>query len=321
MTTTSAQRTSDPDVTSGSEVVRSSADPKSSSPAEVNQGTVMSQRLLVGASLCVLAALLFGFLVNLTLVGSLKHSRDQVVAFDTLRTTLAKATAPVGPSDSAGKLLPLGTPVALIKIPKLGIEQTVLEGTTSRVLVSGPGHQRSSALPGQAGSVIIMGRKDAYGGPFSGVKNMYRGQLIETTSGQGKATYKVIAVSRGDKASVAPANLPANRLTLITASGYRFVPSGITRVDAELITPAQNPPAQLLSDASLTPAEAALAGDTSAWIALVFWIQALLIASVGMTWAWIRWGKWQAWIVGVPVVLFIGLSLAGQASLLLPNLI
>ena len=320
MTTTSAQRPSDSGIASESEVVRSSVGQNQLS-SNTGERLNQPQSVLVGASLCILAALLVGFLVNLTVVGSLKHARDQVVAFDSLRVSLAKATAPVGPKDVNGRLLSLGTPVALITIPKLGVEQTVLEGTTSRVLVSGPGHQRSSVLPGQAGSVIIMGRKDAYGGPFAGLKNMYRGQLIQTTTGQGKATYKVVAVNSGAKAAVAPANLPLNRLTLITADGYRFLPDGITRVDAELITPAFNPAAQLLSDASLTPAEAALAGDSSAWIPLVFWIQALLVAALAMTWAWARWGRWQAWVVGVPVILFIGLSVAGQVSLLLPNLI
>jgi hypothetical protein len=35
----------------------------------------------------------------------------------------------------------------------------------------------------------------------------------------------------------------------------------------------------------------------------------------------VRWGRWQAWIVGVPVLLAVGLAVADLASSFLPNLL
>ncbi|MCZ9345110.1 hypothetical protein NGM37_45940, partial [Streptomyces sp. TRM76130] len=63
---------------------------------------------LAGAALCVLAAVLFGFAANLTLVGHLQHSRDQQTAYDELRRQLALGTAPVGQRDYEGELLDPG---------------------------------------------------------------------------------------------------------------------------------------------------------------------------------------------------------------------
>jgi hypothetical protein len=60
--------------------------------------------------------------------------------------------------------------------------------------------------------------------------------------------------------------------------------------------------------------------DPSAWIPLVLWGQALVIAAVLLSWARSRWGRWQNWIVAVPVLLFLGLAVADQAARLLPNL-
>jgi sortase A len=37
-------------------------------------------------------------------------------------------------------------------------------------------------------------------------------------------------------------------------------------------------------------------------------------------WTERQWGRWQTWIVAVPVVLFVSLSIADQVACLLPNL-
>jgi len=52
----------------------------------------------------------------------------------------------------------------------------------------------------------------------------------------------------------------------------------------------------------------------------VLWGQALLIAAGAITWARTRWGRWQVWIVAVPVLGYFGLAVADQAAGLLINL-
>ena len=121
---------------------------------------------LPGAAVLLLTTLLVVFLADLSVVGALRHYRDQRTAYDGLRAALAEGTAPVGQTDAEGQLLPLGTPVALLEIPQIGLREVVLEGTTAGVLVSGPGHRRDSPLPGQAGTSVLFGRQAAFGGPF-----------------------------------------------------------------------------------------------------------------------------------------------------------
>ena len=99
-----------------------------------------------GAALCVLAALLIGFAANLTVLGHLQHARDQSTAYDELREQLALGTAPVGQTTYDGRAVAPGAPVALLRVPVLGLREVVAEGTTSQVLMSGPGHRRDLSL-------------------------------------------------------------------------------------------------------------------------------------------------------------------------------
>ena len=62
-------------------------------------------------------------------------------------------------------------------------------------------------------------------------------------------------------------------------------------------------------------------GDTGVLLSLLLSIPLALGALIFMIWAWARWGGWQAWVVGVPMVL-ASLWLVSQATVqLLPNLV
>ncbi|MFJ1598507.1 sortase [Streptomyces sp. NPDC088261] len=273
---------------------------------------------LLGAILCVLAAVLLGFVASLTVVGHLQHARDQEVAYDELRKQLALGTAPVGQRTYDNKPLAMGAPVALLKIPVLGLREVVAEGTTSGVLMSGPGHRRDSVLPGQAGTSLIMGRQWGYGSPFVHLDRLPTGAVVEVTTGQGKASYRVTGVRRPGDPLPPPIGAGQGRLTLITATGDAYTPSGLLRVDAELTSPVQPaPPRSGRIDAS----EEALAGDGGAWLAVFLWSQVLLAVALLTVWAHRVWGRWQTWICAVPVLAAAGLSVASAATRLLPNLL
>ena len=53
---------------------------------------------------------------------------------------------------------------------------------------------------------------------------------------------------------------------------------------------------------------------------LVLWGQALLLAAFGVA-GRVRWGGWQAWVVGIPVLGALGATIADQIARLLPNLL
>uniref|UniRef100_UPI000AFC57A8 sortase n=1 Tax=Streptomyces lushanensis TaxID=1434255 RepID=UPI000AFC57A8 len=277
---------------------------------------------LTGATLCVLAAVLLGFAANLTVVGHLKHSRDQQVSYDELRKQLAEGTAPVGGSDVEGKPLALGAPVALLDIPDLGVHEVVGEGTTSGVLMSGPGHRRDTPLPGQAGTAVIMGRLWGYGSPFANLDRLPVNARITVMTGQGEAEYRVTGTRRAGDALPTPSTDPnQGRLTLITATGPAYTPSGVLRVDAQLTSPVQPSPPRERASGWITTAEEALKGDSGAWLAVFLWIQGLFLAALLAAWTQRVWGRWQTWICAVPVLAVLGLACAGAVTRLMPNLL
>jgi LPXTG-site transpeptidase (sortase) family protein len=292
-------------------------------PAEPEPGPTGRSRpdpwlAVPGAALTVLAALLLGFAAHLTVLGHLEHARAQQTGFAKLRDELALGTAPVGPRDQNGRAVPNGAPVAVLHIPGIGLREVVFQGTTSGVLMSGPGHLRNTPLPGQPGTSTIMGRQWGYGGPFNHLSRLHPGDTVTVTTGQGEQHYKITGLRRGGDPQPAELQPGQGRLTLITATGGYFTPHGVLRVDADLVGQAQPAPA---SGGSVTAAELPLAGDPSAWLPILLWLQALLLATVAVTWAFRRWGRWQTWIAGVPVLSALVVALSGAATELLPNLL
>jgi sortase A len=271
-----------------------------------------------GVSLTVLGALLLGFLADVWVIGSLRHNRDQQVQYAAFRYALANASAPVGPLDVNGKVVAIGTPVALLEIPELGMRQVVEEGTSSSTLMSGPGHLPGTVMPGQAGISVIMARRTLYGGPFHYLDQLHPKDTFTVTTGQGSNTYRVIDLRRANDPLPPDLKVNQGRLTLMTADGNAFIPTDILRVDAELISKVQPTPARLF-DVN-PPNESAGAGEPAAWMTLVLWSQALVLAAIALTWARLRWGVRQAWLVGVPTLGFLGLAVANEIARLLPNL-
>jgi len=277
---------------------------------------------LVRACLVLLFALTATLLLQLMFVSSLQSRAAQRQAFTSFRAELANGTAPTGPTTEAGRVLALGTPVAFIEIPSIGLRQVVGEGTAASELLHGPGHRRDTPLPGQVGTSVLFGRRSAFGGPFSRIAELTKGAEIKVTTGQGADfTFRVIAVRRdGDPAPPAAAR-GTSRLTLVTAAGRAFFPEGVLRVDADLEGQAVVGPARLISASGLPAAERLMAGDTRTLWALALWLQALIALSIGAVWAWHRWGRVQTWIVFLPALLLVGLCVSGEAARLLPNLL
>ena len=277
-------------------------------------------RTSFGVAFVLIGLVLIGFVVQAVGISQLRHTRDQALLYEEFRYSLADATAPVAQVDENDKLYPLGTPVAIIAIPSLNLNEVVLEGTASRTMLSGPGHRRDTALPGQAGSAVIMGRQGSYGGPFRHIASLSKGDEITTTTGQGVATYVVDSVRyAGDPQPLAP-DAGQGRLTLVTASGPTFAPDGVVRVDASLkSTPFETPQAALLVG-SLGDDEMALGSDESGWLPLLLVLELVVVAIFLFTIAVRRWGRWHTWVVAVPVSLLLGCTMAEQVTVILPNL-
>jgi LPXTG-site transpeptidase (sortase) family protein len=286
----------------------------------VSPATVVRQ--IVGASLIILALSGLGYVVWVALFSSLHYDKAQLNAYDTLRYELAEGDAPNGPTAPNNPSQPLaaGSPVAVMGIPAIGLRTVILQGTTSAVLENGPGHLRDTPMPGQAGISVILGRKTAYGGPFGKLASLVPGDSITVVTGQTVAGYEVIDLRRAGSPLPAALAAGAGRMILVTSDGTPLVPSGMLYVDAALTSKPQPAPAMVLSSGDLSASENAMGTEPQAWLPIVFWGQLLLIAAVALSWLWNAWGRWQTWLIAVPIIGYIVLSVSDEVTRLLPNL-
>lgn len=113
----------------------------------------------------------------------------------------------------------LGSGMALIKIPKIGVDAVVVEGIEVEDLKKGPGHYPGSALPGQLGNMVISGHRTTYGAPFYRLDELKVGDEITVFDAKGPFVYKVTEskiVLPTEIGVIAPSS--DARLTLITCN-------------------------------------------------------------------------------------------------------
>ena len=295
-----------------------------SNPSLDNHVTLPPAKALVpllGKAFSVLGAVAIVFLVQLTLISHVSFASAQFKATETFRFELANGTAPVGQTDSDGKLLESGVPVAILKIDSLRLQQVVLEGTSSNVTMSGPGHRRDTVLPGQAGISVIFGRHSSYGASFADLSKLKAGDKISTITGQGEATYTVNRVRvAGDTATNALGN-SKGRLTLVTAAGTPYLPSDVLRVEATLDGEPFETPVRVIQNGAIPSSEKALGSNMDALTPLIYLTQLAILILIAVVWLSRRWGRVQAWLASSPVLFFVGSTWAGLLIQLLPNLI
>jgi sortase A len=251
---------------------------------------------------------------------ALQEQRNQHQLYAELRGLFSPSSPKAPP---IGGVIKPGTPIALLNVPAAGVHNTVIiEGTSSGDLLSGPGHLRDSVLPGQVGQSIVMGRSVTAGAPFRHLVSLHAGDLIDVTTGQGHFTYTVVDV-RGTGSPLPAQPNGGSLLTLVTSGGSgrlsRLAPSGVRYVDATLKGKAVDAPAG--RPVAVPTAELPGRGDPGGWPFVVLWLQGLVLVTVGMVWAWSRWGHWQTWLVGVSLLIGVLWGISEQTMRLLPNLL
>lgn len=279
------------------------------------------QSVAVVSSVLTAVTLLLACLVaEATVIGDVRHARAQKLSYAQVRADLAKGEAPIGQLDITGAVTQPGRPIAVLTIPAISVREVVFEGTTSGVLADGPGHRRDTAFPGQAGASLIFGRQAMYGGVFSRIDELRRGAEIRVATGQGSHIYRVSGV-RHEGESVLPAPADKGRLVLATGAGTPFFPEAVVYVDAVQVSQVVPTPQRAFGTAALTGSEGLMKGDTGTLLPLLLWAQLLLLVVAAAAWVGTTWGRWQVWIVTVPVITLPALQVAHFGLQLLPNLI
>lgn len=121
----------------------------------------------------------------------------------------------------------VGAPLAVLRIPKIGLEVPVLDGTDDLRLNRGVGWIEGTALPGQNGNLGIAGHRDGF---FRGLKDVVAGDVLELETLDGVRAYRVDdirIVNPSDVSVLAPTDAPT--VTLVTCYPFYFVGSAPQR--------------------------------------------------------------------------------------------
>lgn len=270
----------------------------------------VTARTVVRTGLLVLALSVLAFVLWLVTLSGLSYQRSQDALRSQFDAELTDAVAPVNAP------VAIGAPVAVLEIPAMGTNEVVVEGTGSAQTVTGPGHLRTSALPGQPGVSVIMGRRAGFGGVFGRLGSLTAGDEIRVTTGQGTFAYRVDSVGQYDPDDAAAFVAEGNAMVLVTSAppllaSQRLAVKAVA--DGDLgdrgARVAQAPP-----DVS----ELGLGGDAGAAVGLLVWLELLVVAALAAVVLARRWRRWPAWVIAAPVVAATAWMVFEYLALLLP---
>ena len=252
------------------------------------------------------------------------------------RQLAAPATAEASPATSAtapATTVPTraveGEAIAVIAIPKIGLDEVVVEGVGVEDLKKGVGRYPDTKMPGEQGNSALAGHRTTYGAPFNRIDELEDGDVITVTTTAGSFRYEV-----REKKVVTPEEISVlddttdNRLTLTTchpkySAAQRLIVIGQLvgpAIDAPVLTGGTPTPAPPRS-ASLATGEApaGLSGGKAANRPAIAW--AIVAATVWLiAWGIGRWSgrRWTTYALAVPVFLVALFMFYENVARLLP---
>lgn len=110
-----------------------------------------------------------------------------------------------------------GRAVARIEIPRIGLDQVVLDGVEPEQLAKGPGHYPTTPMPGAGGNCCIAGHRVTFGHPFRRLDQLSPGDDITLEADGARYRYTVASVTTVPKGDSRPLEQTAQpSLTLTT---------------------------------------------------------------------------------------------------------
>lgn len=231
-------------------------------------------------------------------------------ASTTASTTTPPPTAPAPP--------PPGDAVAIIRIPKIGVDHAVVEGVGRPDLRKGPGHYPDTPMPGQLGNAAIAGHRTTYGAPFNRLDELAPGDEISVTTVAGDYRYRVSelqVVRPSDVAVLDPHPDPEHEgrpLATLTLTTCNPKYSAAQRLVATAVLDVPKSPPPAAAPAVTTKTVVHLDAPGPSWgtghdrIVLAGWGAVLALAGFGWWWLFHRHKSWRTWVLGfVPFVVVL----------------
>jgi sortase A len=99
--------------------------------------------------------------------------------------------------------LGVGDPVGRLRVPRLGLNVILVNGTDHASLAKGPGRDPRTYVPGEGQLVYIAGHRTTYLAPFAQIQSLRRGDPVTIEVPYGRFVYRVrnsVVVPAGDLA-------------------------------------------------------------------------------------------------------------------------
>jgi sortase A len=106
-----------------------------------------------------------------------------------------------------------GEGIGRIRVPRLGLDMVLVEGTDDESLRKGPGRDRRTYMPGEGQLVYIAGHRTTYLAPFAHIERLEPGDLVTLEVPYGTFTYRVF------KHRI----VSANNLSVLRSHGHEIV--------------------------------------------------------------------------------------------------
>ena len=161
---------------------------------------------------------------------------DQAIASRELETIRLPVNAP---TPLRRDVLPIGSLVGRIEIPRVGLSAIVREGDDTATLRRAVGHIPETALPGDRGNAGLAGHRDTF---FRGLKNVHVGDRVVLTTTNAVLHYVVRSTRVVEPTDVSVLNsTPRPTLTLVTCYPFYYLGAAPKRyiVQAEQAADAQ----------------------------------------------------------------------------------
>lgn len=111
-----------------------------------------------------------------------------------------------------------GSPIAFLRIPAIGVDKVVVEGTGTEQLRTGPGHYPGTAMPG-SGTFGVAGYRFTYGAPFLRIGDLNATDKIYVSTADGLFTYRVTGTGTVESTDNSSLSAGAeDRLTITTTA-------------------------------------------------------------------------------------------------------
>jgi sortase A len=228
-------------------------------------------------------------------------------------TGTAPTTSTTVPRTTAPKVLPVlqeGDAVGEIRIPRIGVDKIIVQGTARDDLAQGPGHYPATPLPGQLGNVAIAGHRTTHSKPFYDLDQLRPGDDIVIQMRYGTFTYRMyqqLIVRPSDVSVVGPTK--DAELTLTTcnprySARQRLVVKARLVVNRSTAPARATVPVKVISPVKSTSADKAsladsLSGDISSRTPTFVWGTITVLLGLLWWWGYRRWRHPLTWLGGV----------------------